>query len=134
MADPDPHSNLERLRAEHTKLFPDGFVLRLDAPPPEKFLDLPASVRQAIWRDALRFNVGARGRSGWFVSCRTRDGAPEAIFVAQRPISPERAAAWRAAVSAADWRLIGDAPRTSSRHSNGDGLVKVPGDEGIVEV
>lgn len=98
----------EALARRHGELFPNGFVLRLDAPPPARFATLPSSTRQAIWRDALRFQTGRRGQSGWFVSCLTRNGVPETIFAAPRPIPPEHASEWRKTIADADWRLASD--------------------------
>jgi hypothetical protein len=133
LAEPDRAREAGRLAAEHARFFPEGIVLHIDKPAPRRFLDLPSATRQAIWRDALRFHVGARGRSGWFVSCQTRDGIPEVVFAAPRPVSPEQVTAWKAALAGADWRLVGAGQRTSERHSNVDARVKLGADAGILD-
>lgn len=112
----EPEAVVDRaeLARRHAELFPDGFVLRLDAVPPPRFTALPSSTKQAIWRDALRFQSGARSQSGWFVSCLTHDGVPETIFAVPRPIAPEHAREWRKAIAAADWQLMSDPEKAAN--------------------
>lgn len=100
---------LATLRETHACLFPEGFVVALGGRPPARFLALAPALRLAIWRDAVRnaLPTRGRGRSGWFVTSYAPEGAIEAVFVAPRPIRPEHAAAWSAA-------LRGDA-----RHARG---------------
>ncbi len=105
LAAPEPTMEVEALAREHARVFADGFVLRVGGPAPPPFLALAPRVRQAIWRDALRDRAGARGRSGWFVTCLARDGGPDTVFVAPRPVSADRASAWRRLLRTAEWRL-----------------------------
>ncbi|MBX3188509.1 MAG: hypothetical protein KF819_15950 [Labilithrix sp.] len=96
---------LDALAAAHARLFPDGVVLRVGAPSPAAFLGLAPTLRQAIWRDALRGQRGIRSRSGWFVTVYAPEGATELLFAAPRPIESEHAAAWYAKLAPFGWRL-----------------------------
>jgi hypothetical protein len=79
-------------------------VLRIGQPSPPRFLALEATVRQAIWRDALRSQRGMRSRSGWFVTVYAPHGATEVLFAAKRPVTSEDAAAWYAHLAPFGWR------------------------------
>ncbi len=101
-------ASLARLRAAHAAGFPEGFVLEVGAPPPDAYLRLPAVVRQAVWRDAVRDLGGRRQpRSGFGVVPYAPDGAIRAVFAAPRPLDPTATRAFRSAVDAESVRLRG---------------------------
>ena len=91
-----PPGRLDDLRAEHARLFPEGFVVAIGQAPPPSFRALSPATRQALWRDAIRAGRGAKRHSRWYVTIFAPDGAAEAIFAAPKPVEPARAAAWRA--------------------------------------
>jgi hypothetical protein len=130
LTEPDPSNGVERLAAEHARLFPEGFVLRVGAAPPRRFLALAPAMRQAIWRDALRARAGARGRSGWFVTSLSRVGSPEAVFAAPRPIAGDQLMTWRNAMRSAEWRL---GRGQGTKVSPDDDKVKLGQDPAILE-
>lgn len=85
---------LDELARAHARFFPDGFVLHVGRRPPSSFLALPATQRQAIWRDAVRAQRGIRGRSGWFVTAYAPRGAAEILYVTRRPVKAGPAGEW----------------------------------------
>lgn len=97
---------LDRLRAAHGIAFPEGFVLEVGARPPEAYLRLPAVVRQAVWRDAVRDLGGRRQhRSGYGVVPYAPDGAIRAVFAAPRPLDADATRSFRSAVEVESVRL-----------------------------
>ena len=80
-----------RWRASTSALFPGGFTLRVGHRPPAAFRALPADVRQAIWRDAIRRVAGGRHRASaaspaWQVSAFAPAAAdPRLRAAAARP-------------------------------------------------
>jgi len=100
---------LEELRAAHAGIFPEGIVLEVGGPAPPAFLVLTPAERQAIWRDAMRFQRQGRSRSGWFVTVvgvREAGGAGrEVLFAARRPVTSEQARGWYAALAPCAWRV-----------------------------
>jgi hypothetical protein len=90
---------LARLRAAHATCFPRGFVLEIGAPPPPAFLALAPTVRQAVWRDALREVAGRkRPRSGFGVVAWAPTGAVSAVFATPKPVDGDAARRFRAAL------------------------------------
>jgi hypothetical protein len=109
---PFPPSGVEDLTRIHARLFPDGVVLRVGHPSPPAFLGLEPAVRQAIWRDGMRWQRGIRSRSGWFVTVYAPEGSTEVLFAAPRPVKSAQAAEWYAKLAPYTWRLReGDASR-----------------------
>ena len=101
----DEEEALTRLSAAHARAFPEGFVLEVGGRAPERFLGLPPSVRQAIWRDAVRDVEGRRRpRSGFGVVAWAPEGAIRAIFAAPKPLRSGDARVFREAVEAASLR------------------------------
>jgi hypothetical protein len=98
---------LADVEAAYKRLFPEGFVLHIGQTSPSRFLALEPTVRQAIWRDALRSQRGMRSRSGWFVTVYAPHGATEVLFAAPRPLKSEDAAAWYAHLAPFGWRQAG---------------------------
>jgi hypothetical protein len=107
------------LAREHERLFPGGFSLRVGHRPPAAFRALPADVRQAIWRDAVRRVAGGKHRASaaspaWQVSACAPDGALTQVFVRPRVagVTVERAAqerAWAERLQQSSWRISYDA-------------------------
>lgn len=104
---PDEEPALDQASAAYTRLFPEGFVLHIGRPSPSRFLGLEPTVRQAIWRDALRSQRGMRSRSGWFVTAYAPHGTTEVLFATPRPVKSEEAAAWYAHLAPLGWRHAG---------------------------
>lgn len=91
LSPPGPAPNAGVLEREHARLFPTGFTLRVGRPPPAAFSVLPADVRQAIWREAIRRVTGKRRRgpsasasSSWQVTALAPEGRLTHVFVAPR--------------------------------------------------
>lgn len=104
----DEESAFARLSAAHARAFPEGFVLEVGGGAPARFLALPPSVRQAIWRDAVRDVEGRRRpRSGFGVVAWAPEGAIRAIFAAPKPLPSGEARTFREAVEAASLRRGG---------------------------
>jgi hypothetical protein len=93
--------------------------LRVGHRPPAAFRALPADVRQAIWRDAVRRVAGGKHRASaaspaWQVSACAPDGALTQVFVRPRVagVTVERAAqerAWAERLQQSSWRISYDA-------------------------
>ena len=92
------------LAASFTRRFPDGLVLHVGRSAPRSFLALAASVRQGIWRDALRSQRAMRSRSGWFVTVYAPHGATRVVFATPRPVTSDAAAGWYAELAPFGWR------------------------------
>jgi hypothetical protein len=124
LAAPDRGLDAGALEREHARLFPDGFILRVGRRPPGVFVALPADVRQAIWRDAIRRATGGRRRTSaasaaWNVTAFAPGGTLTHVFVAPRarPQAAEAADAgasphrvWAEALKRAAWRVPGAPP------------------------
>jgi hypothetical protein len=94
--DGDGDGDGEALAREHARLFPGGFTLRVGQRPPPAFAALPAEIRQAIWRDAIRRATGARhhpsaASARWSVTALAPEGCLTQVFVAPRAGSPTHA-------------------------------------------
>jgi hypothetical protein len=119
---PPRETDAAALAREHERVFPGGFTLRVGHRPPAVFRSLPADVRQAIWRDAIRRVAGARHRASaatpaWQVSAFAPGGGLTHIFV--RPhvadVTPDRAAderAWAERLQQSSWRIPLDETQT----------------------
>jgi hypothetical protein len=95
------------LAQEHARLFPDGFVLHVGRRAPAVFAALPADVRQAIWRDAIRRTTGARRQASaaspaWRVTAFAPRGALTQVFVRPRLAARANGAARPAGVAPQD--------------------------------
>ncbi len=89
LAPPAPGLDAGTLAQEHARLFPEGFVLQVGRRAPAVFVALPAEVRQAIWRDAIRRTTGARRQASaaspvWRVTAFAPRGALTHVFVRPR--------------------------------------------------
>lgn len=116
-AGPAPDARV--LEREHARLFPSGFTLRIGRPPPAAFSVLPADIRQAIWREAIRRVTGKRRRgpsasasSSWQVTALAPEGRLTHVFVAPRrpgvggasETDPDQRA-WALVLQAATWAV-----------------------------
>jgi hypothetical protein len=119
LAPPAREADDDALAREHERLFPGGITLRVGQRPPAAFRALPADVRQAIWRDAIRRVAGGKHRASaaspaWQVSALAPDGGLTQVFVRRRPgdIAPDHAAqerAWAERLQQSSWRIPFDA-------------------------
>jgi hypothetical protein len=81
------------LERAHARLFPRGFSLHVGRRPPAAFAALPADVRQAIWRDAIRRATAGRRRTSaasaqWRITAFAPGGTLTHVFVTPRTASP----------------------------------------------
>jgi hypothetical protein len=112
--------DLEALTRAFMRRFPDGLVLHVGRAAPRSFLALAASVRQGIWRDALRTQRAMRSRSGWFVTVFAPKGTTEVVFATPRPVTSEAAAGWYAELAPFNWRQAATAADRSGRDPERD--------------
>jgi len=115
LAPPAREADDTSLAREHGRAFPGGFTLRVGHRPPAAFRALPAEVRQAIWRDAIRRVAGGRHRasaasSAWQVTACAPNGELTQVFVRPRrsDLAPDRAAqerAWAERLQQSSWRI-----------------------------
>jgi len=115
LAPPVREAAAAALAREHERVFPGGFTLHVGHRPPAAFRALPADVRQAIWRDAIRRVAGGRHRASaaspaWQVSAFAPGGGLTHVFVRPRVVDgvPDRAAderAWAARLQQSSWRI-----------------------------
>lgn len=115
LAAPAREVDIAALAREHERVFPGGFTLHVGHRAPDAFRALPADVRQAIWRDAIRRVAGSRHRASaaspaWQVSAFAPGGSLTHVFVRPRPPerAPARAAderAWAERLQQSSWRI-----------------------------
>ena len=123
---PEREADDGALARDHERAFPGGFTLRVGHRPPAAFSALPADVRQAIWRDAIRRVAGGKHRASvaspaWQVSACAPDGGLTQVFVRPRVagVTADRAAeerTWAERLQQSSWRIpFDEIPRAGDR-------------------